>query len=179
MKRLDYNSINWSNIVYYDETSPSCLRWKIDYGKYVKNSVAGRLSKGYYRLHYNGYFLCHRIVWIICNGLFDNNLTVDHMDGNKENSKIENLRVVTERANQQNRRRHKNNTSGVTGVSFKQVKCAWVVQWVDMAYVHRTKMFSLKKYGECAFIMACEYRKYIIASMNEKGSSYTDRHGCD
>lgn len=123
--------------------------------------------------------MCHRIIWILCNGNFDKKLTVDHIDGNKENNSVENLRVVTEQANQQNRRKFKNNTSGVTGVSFKSAKNAWVVQWSDETGSHRTKMFSINKHGEDAFSMACEYRKYIIAVMNKNWSSYTERHGCD
>lgn len=30
MKKLDYNAIKWEDLVYYDETSPTFLRWKVE-----------------------------------------------------------------------------------------------------------------------------------------------------
>jgi HNH endonuclease/AP2 domain len=52
---------------------------------------------------------------------------VDHIDGNKLNNNIENLRETTATQNAQNRKIHKNNTSGVKGVYFNKYK-KWVAQ---------------------------------------------------
>jgi hypothetical protein len=50
----------------------------------------------------------HRIVWILINGdILDSNLEIDHIDNNKLNNKIENLRLVSNRKNQQNTKKQK------------------------------------------------------------------------
>ena len=37
----DYNSIDWGGIFYYDETSPSFLRYAVDTARKRKGAVAG------------------------------------------------------------------------------------------------------------------------------------------
>lgn len=44
---------------------------------------------------------------------------VDHLDSDRTNNKLKNLRVVTEQENFKNRKKSKRNTSGHTGVSIK------------------------------------------------------------
>lgn len=50
---------------------------------------------------------------------------VDHIDGDRSNNKISNLRAVTHQQNQQNMKRSTRNTSGVTGVSWNTGKSRW------------------------------------------------------
>ena len=51
---------------------------------------------------------------------------VDHIDGDKENNKIENLRGCTRCENSQNTRIRSHNTSGVKGVYRNKIKNKWV-----------------------------------------------------
>lgn len=37
--------MNFSDYLYYDETSPSCLRWKVQRGKYKQGDVAGGIIR--------------------------------------------------------------------------------------------------------------------------------------
>lgn len=47
---------------------------------------------------------------------------IDHIDGNRRNNKIDNLRACTLSENQMNRKLNSNSTTGYTGVSFMKNK---------------------------------------------------------
>lgn len=72
-------------------------------------------------------FYVHRLIWVFHNGTLDG-LDVDHIDGNRDNNKIENLRLVTSQKNNQNIKKAKRtNALGVLGVSMKFGKyCAQI-----------------------------------------------------
>ncbi len=59
--------------------------------------------------HGDSTILYHTIVWILTNGTIEDvNAEIDHIDGNRINNRIENLRLVCKRENQQNRYKHRN-----------------------------------------------------------------------
>jgi hypothetical protein len=70
-----------------------------------RNSPAGSFNaKGYRQVSIDGKtYRYHRLVYIYHNGNIDNNLEIDHIDRNKSNNKIENLRAVTSIENQWNK----------------------------------------------------------------------------
>lgn len=182
MKAKDYNIHNWKDILYYDETYPSFLRWS------KNNKSAGCLEKntGYYRLGYNKeLFYAHRIIWLLFYDISDNSLFIDHIDGNKENNKIENLRITSHLLNMRNLSAYSSNTSGITGVSCikrivnNSIHSYWIAQWYcPETGKHKNKWFSVNKYGyEEAREMAIDFRKRIIEEANDKDAGYTDRHG--
>ena len=76
--------------------------------------------------------LVHRIVYALHYGLFPE--FVDHIDNNRQNNRIENLRACTRQQNQFNRRVAKNNTSGKTGVAklgdkwSAQIRCTTIIK---------------------------------------------------
>lgn len=71
---------------------------------YRRGSILGRL------------FLAHRVVWALANGRWPEE-GVDHVNHDGQDNRPENLRAVSHRENMCNQSPHKNNTSGVTGVS--------------------------------------------------------------
>ena len=60
--------------------------------------------------------LVHRIVWTMINGEIPEGMTIDHIDGDKKNNLIENLRLVTHQDNLRNVKLLRTNTSGQVGV---------------------------------------------------------------
>lgn len=60
----------------------------------------------------------HRIIYAICHGQIDSSLEIDHINGNRQDNRIENLRLVTRSENNMNKRNAmKTNTVGLPGVS--------------------------------------------------------------
>lgn len=187
------SDIPWADMLYYDETSPSCLRHKSD--KIRSNNlsvarhageVAGNVNKenGYwvYCSSLYGNFQVHRIIWFLCHKEdVPANSIIDHVDGNKLNNKISNLRLVTEAENTRNVPMYKSNTTGTTGVyldrKYKE-SYYWKASWMDLDGKQRTKSFSITKLGdELAFQLACEHRNSMIDELNSLGAGYSDRHG--
>lgn len=98
------------NLFYYDETSPTCLRWKEDrvdklgrVRKY-KGKVAGCKSGRYYTVE-TGHmsYLIHRIVYCLHHQQVPTDLEVDHINRDSFDNRIVNLRGVSKSANNRNR----------------------------------------------------------------------------
>lgn len=183
--------IDWHDWVFYDETSPTCLRWKItstdSLGRKHRwiqtGNIAGKrngerstLQKD--RVHY----LTYRIIYELHFGGIGGGLVVDHIDGDFTNNKIANLRLVPPTINKRNSNRSVTNTSGTHGVHFSTPKegyTYWVASWRDHETSRKSfKHFSINKYGnEEAFRLAGEHREAMIAELNEQGAGYTHDHG--
>ena len=180
--------MDWSDHFYYDETSPSCLRWaRPAANNRVKvGDVAGAFTAGYYQIKVDTVdgllnVRAHRIVWEMFHGAIPDGMVVDHFDRDVGNNRIVNLRVVTNRDNCQNRRTHPLNKSGVIGVHLKnngRGSYYWCAQWMTVDGRKKVVNFSVASHGEDeAFRLACETRQLAIEKLNADGCSYTNHHG--
>ncbi len=59
---------------------------------------------------------------------FKDKMVIDHINGNRMDNSRNNIRIVTQAENCKNRTKHKNNTSGYTGLSFHKPTGRWVVR---------------------------------------------------
>ncbi|EJP0904549.1 HNH endonuclease [Salmonella enterica] len=102
-KEMNYELFH--HYFYYDETSKTSLRWKVNKGRASKDTVAGTYyTQGYYIVRLNNEcYLVHRVVWLLLHGEIDSDLMIDHIDRNKLNNKGDNLRQVTQAENNKNR----------------------------------------------------------------------------
>ena len=99
--KIDYSKYDWHDIFIYDETSPSCLRWKHGNGQqnHSKRGVCGVAgyinSNGNYKRYkvcYNNVeYMVHRIVYQMFNGDICSSKVINHIDTNPLNNKISNL----------------------------------------------------------------------------------------
>ncbi|ECE6399599.1 hypothetical protein FNJ07_09500 [Salmonella enterica subsp. salamae] len=120
--------------LYYDESSPSFLRWRNDKingnGRVFSRAgdCAGSLKKsGYWVVNVDGKFLMvHRIVFAIHHGFLPRQ--VDHKDRHRANNNIANLRPVSSSQNRWNSSVRSDNTSGIKGVSLHKQSGKWRAQ---------------------------------------------------
>jgi HNH endonuclease/AP2 domain len=68
----------------------------------------------------------HRLIFVLHHGYLPKE--IDHINGDRADNRIENLRAVTRSENQCNRPALTSNTSGYPGVSWHKKSKAWVVR---------------------------------------------------
>lgn len=99
-------------IVKYDETSPTCLRFIKSSGPRAKvgnpagtltYDAIGRPRRATVQVM-NTNTACSRIIWVLHNGNIPNGFIIDHVDGNPHNNKISNLRCISLKENALNRK---------------------------------------------------------------------------
>ena len=71
-------------------------------------------------------FLAHRVAWAIYYGEWPSKC-LDHINGIRNDNRISNLRECTPMENSWNRRKSKNNTSGISGIYFNKRMKKWCV----------------------------------------------------
>ena len=107
------------------------LIWKVDRGGTAKTGmVAGHrdTSHGYRIIRVNGIrYRAHRIAWLLFYREFPTS-HIDHINRNRDDNRITNLRCVTHTENMRNRKKMKSNKSGVTGVSWNSKDKNWKAQ---------------------------------------------------
>lgn len=97
----------------------------------VSNRVAGETVPGCFRKGAlvlrvdDRLYSTHRLAWLHVTGAFP--LTgLDHKDGDFRNNRLSNLRLANQSENMQNQRRpHKNTTSGLLGASWDARRQKW------------------------------------------------------
>jgi|TARA_R110002074_G_scaffold385163_1_gene566161 hypothetical protein len=98
---------------------------KIDSGNGIYRHKKGEIIKGeittagYRRIAFGKYKMReHRLIYLMCHGFLP--AMLDHVDGDKLNNKIENLRACSNSQNQFNSKVPRNNTTGFKGILFNK-----------------------------------------------------------
>jgi hypothetical protein len=129
MRELTVDLLN--HLFEYDKETGNLI-WKIkpsSRGHHVKaGDIAGTLkSHGYLcvGINYNSY-RAHRLIFLMHKGYLPK--TIDHINGDKLDNRIENLRAATVGQNQHNRKTNANNTSGYKGVGWNKALKKWTAR---------------------------------------------------
>jgi hypothetical protein len=147
--------INFNNILEYKDGD---LYWKNLPKNATKVKVgdqAGKISHSGYRvIGISGkYYMAHRVIFHMFNNYTPKN--VDHIDCNKLNNRIENLREATPSQNNCNTPARKRNATGVKNVSWDKTRNSYRVQ---IQFQNKKRSIGHFKDFELADLVAQEAR---------------------
>lgn len=103
----------------------------------IKGKPAGTKSSGYIHITHNyKIYSAHRLAWFFVNGAWPKDM-IDHLNRDKSDNRIENLRQATNQINQRNTKISSKNTSGHRGVYWHKGRNKWYASIrVDDKQVH-------------------------------------------
>ena len=145
--------------LHYDPNTGIFTRLVSNHHSVKIGEKAGCINNGYVRIVIdNKQYYAHRLAWFYIYGEWNDfpNAVIDHIDGNKENNKILNLRKISHQENILNQKLRKNNTSGIKGVSWHPRDKTWVVRLMINGVA---KYLGSFKDIELAELVAIEARK--------------------
>jgi hypothetical protein len=118
-------------------TDTGLFQWKTDRhtgrGRGRKIAAAGDLAgsktwNGYWCIRLDGRcYMAHRLAWFYVNGEWPST-SIDHVDMDRTNNRLVNLRLASNGENLRNRSLQRNNTSGHKGVTFDVGRGKWLAQ---------------------------------------------------
>ena len=121
-----------ANELLHYEPSSGKLFWKKTTTNRVKvGDEAGSFcaSTGYINVFIDGRgYTLHRIAILLTTGVYDKTVQVDHIDHDRGNNRLSNLRTVSHAENMRNQSLRSTNKTGVTGVSYTTRDRRWVAQ---------------------------------------------------
>lgn len=136
MAKTDLTAQQLRELLSYDPKTGLFL-WRVSRGKGYAGAIAGKYDKnGYIVIGANRQeFKSHQVAWMFVHGYWPT-LHIDHIDGDKTNNRIANLRHVTVLVNQRNRTRPNcTNKLGILGVSkYGNKFCSRI--WHDGGLIH-------------------------------------------
>ena len=115
-------------------------------------------------------YRAHRLAYFIYHGVDPLEKQIDHIDGNRFNNKIDNLRLATNSQNLRNRSFQKNNKTGIIGVYWCNTYKKWVAR-----ITYKNKMVFLGRFNdkeEAKDVRIAAEKKYFGEyrnDCNEKG----------
>ena len=123
--------------------------------QYLVGQEVGSIHKtGYRHVTWMGkVHKVHRLIFFLEHGYLPKE--IDHINGDRQDNRIENLREVTRSENQYNKAMCSNNTSGFRGVNWHKHSKSWVVRVCTKG---KTKILGYFKDLELAGLVADEAR---------------------
>ncbi len=120
----------------YFDYKDGCLYWKVKNTTWINiGDKVGWTSHGYLKAKVgNKTYYQHRIIYAMHHGYLPK--YIDHIDGNRSNNKIENLRDSSKSQNGMNRSKQKNNTTGKKNVYKDNRSNKWFVKVVENGKQH-------------------------------------------
>ena len=148
------------------------LVWKHTYGRRQKGRRIGTPhNQGYREATFDGHrYLLHTLIFAYHHGYFPK--MIDHIDGDRLNNRIENLRECSYKENGYNSKKRIDNTSGHKGVSWSKSTNKWTVRIkINNTY----KYFGVYEDFELACFVADEARNKYHKEFANNGACFDKR----
>lgn len=113
-------------------------------------------------------YLAHRVAWAIHYGEWPKS-DIDHIDGDKKNNRINNLRTALPAENLRNKKKTKANKSGLKGVSWDASRGRWRAVIAKNGRQKFLGYFDDIEHGHAA---------YVAASASMHGEFSNDGSSC-
>lgn len=112
-------------VLSYDPES-GAFTWKITGGKRKAGAIAGRITRRGYRVIgiFRMQLAAHRLAWAFVHGSFPTGM-LDHINCDRSDNRISNLREATASTNTANSRLRANNACGFKGVYWNKSSRSW------------------------------------------------------
>lgn len=150
------------SLLHYDPDT-GCFTWTN--GRRAGSVVGTVTSDGYTVFTVgNKLRLAHRVAWLYVHGAMPPE-QIDHINHERSDNRIANLRCATPQDNTKNRTKSKNNTSGITGVYWDNGHGKWRA--------------SIAHNGKCAYLglHADVNAAIMIRYLAERAYGYHENHG--
>jgi hypothetical protein len=118
----------WHDVFRYENGK---LFWKIRPrgNVHIGDEAGSPNGDGHLRVMYKRkYYLVHRVIYELHNGPIPKEMQIDHVNGIRDDNRIDNLRLATQSQNNWNSSRRKDNTSGYKGVVWYKPTQKWVAR---------------------------------------------------
>ena len=111
------------------EYSEGALTRKVAAGGQPKGSTIGNIDQRYIRARVDGKkYLLHRLIYVFHKGVLLDTDSIDHINGDCFDNRIENLHKCSHEANMRNTKKNKRNTSGTMGVTWYPRYGKWLAR---------------------------------------------------
>jgi hypothetical protein len=139
------------------DAATGVLTWKVSTGGHVRaGAEAGTITNhGYRRIMLDGTkYLAHRLAWYIAYGAMPAG-QIDHINGNRADNRLKNLRDVSQSVNQQNQRRAQiGSGSGLLGVHYYKARGKWQAHITVGGRSRSLGYFAIAEDAQAAYLAA-------------------------
>jgi len=162
-------------LLYYDPETGNFTYKKPWFNRKIGDIASLKHSTGHTRIRLDGcLYYSHRLAWLYIYGYFPEN-EIDHINRNKSDNRICNLREVSVSCNMRNTGNRSNNTSGVKGVYWFKQKSKWCSYIIISSKKYFLGLYSSFDEAVCTRLAAEQCLNWSNCNTNSPAFQYVQK----